>query len=197
MLEGVGIVVLEASQGEQGILIAKDGVHHALDHGFQAIHLDLLPQAHVLHEIAHDLVGLVVHPAGPGSLVGQGRRTRHLDLLGRDGQHLAIQIGADFLLGPGMPDVGPLHSVDIDLAYPHGADARHRFLVEHGKAIDEEGVVQPTAVQVMDEHAGLQLVDTDLFDHKTRAGRNTGRKMNRFYPINPGLLPGGPGSQDL
>lgn len=57
-----------------------------------------------------------------------------------------------------------LLGVDVQIDDPVLAQGFDLGLVRHQKARTEERVVGPAAVQVMDVHAGAQLVDMDSSD---------------------------------
>jgi len=84
------------------------------------------------------------------------------------------------LLGRRLGDVEPAFGVDPDFEHAQRPDFLRDFFRPDGKAAAQEVVFHPAAVEVMDVHAGLELVDGDELDH---IGTGTDAVIVREYPI--------------
>ena len=165
VLKRVVVVVLQASQRQQRILIAENRVDHVLDDRFDLFHLDLFAQAHVLNQIAHDAVGLAVQLAGAFDFLRQIDALRlNLDFL-RDLRHARIDILANvgFALSHTF-DIQALGSVDVQLMHAQRLDFIDALGVVDLEMIGYEWMVHPGAIDVLDIHAGAQLAYGDQLD---------------------------------
>jgi hypothetical protein len=83
--------------GSKRVLIAENGLDHVVDQRFDAIDLDLLAEADVVHHVAHDLVGLAMQPPGARRFVLESSRRPAFSgpLLG-DLLQAPVEIGIDF-----------------------------------------------------------------------------------------------------
>jgi hypothetical protein len=124
--------------------------------------------AHVLHHAAHDAVGLPVQAARAVAFLGE--RAGGPQRPWRAGHFLepCVERLLRLLAGGGVGDIQPARSVDVDLAYAHRQNPRHGRRVLHGEPVAHEVVLDPVAVQIVDEHAGLELFGADEFDHGGR-----------------------------
>ena len=171
MFEGVVVMVLQVRQRQQRILVAEDGIDDPLDQRLKAIDLDLLTEPDILHHVPDNLVGLALQAFCPHRLVVQPDLHGLLGPLGGDFLQPAVEIGADLLLATRLPDVRPLDRIDIQFADAKIENLVDRGLVAHMECVAKEGMIEPATIQVVDVHAWLELVGTNLLDHIGNAWR--------------------------
>src|SRR5574340_823957 len=165
MLESIGVLLLDPAQVEQGILVAQDGLRHLLDHWIELLDFDLLSEADVLQGVADDPDGLAVDFGCPREFFGQRGRGPFAAFRLRNRDHLLRQPVAHFLAGGGIRRVQSVIRVDVDLVDAVGNDLADLGFALDLETIAQEGVIEPAAIQIVDEHAWLELVDGNLFYH--------------------------------
>ena len=154
-LSNQGYRIVQAQDGQQGIAIGENRVDDALDHGLGLIYFDLPAQADVAHQAVHDPVGFATQAAGTdGFCLQRGFfRRRWFGLC--DVLHLLIEYRFHFAECRRAGDVVATRRIDVQLTDTMPCNFLHRGLVADMESIGEEGVIEPAAVQIMDEHPWL------------------------------------------
>ena len=145
--------------------VAQDGVCNVPDDRLDSAQTDHVAQACVLNHLSNQLLCPVLDGPGPLHFFCKGGPHRQYAVAARHLRHFCFERGNRLLQGWRIGGIEPFFRIDIDFIKASRSDFFDLFLGSNQIVVAIQWMIQPRAIQVVDEHSHLELGYMNMFDH--------------------------------